>query len=118
MSGKSIVIAIALAGWFVAALVAFVIVALFDFLGIGLIGLLIAFVASQLEMDGGGIAGGGTYGASMIHHQLEVNRKMSPEQRAASRNEQSLAALSTRFFRYFGISLAVIGFGGFAYRYL
>lgn len=113
MSGKSIVIAIALAGWFVASLVAFVIVALFDFLGIGVIGLLIAFAATQLEMDGGG-----TYRASMIHRQLEANRKTSPEQRAATRIAQSLAALSTRFFRYFGIALSVIGFGGFAYRYL
>ena len=54
----------------------------------------------------------------MIHHQLEADRKMSPEQRAAKRNEQSLAAQTTRFFRHFGIALAAIGFIGFAYRYL
>ncbi len=54
----------------------------------------------------------------MIHHQLEADRKMSPEQRAAKRNEQSLGAQTTRFFRHFGIALAAIGFIGFAYRYL
>ncbi len=43
---------------------------------------------------------------------------MSPEQRAAQRHELAFAAQSTRFFRHFGIAQAVIGFGGFAYRYL
>lgn len=117
MSGRSIVIAVAIAGWFVASLVAFVIVALFDFLGVGLIGVLIAFVATQFELEAGGIAGG-AYGASMIQHQMEADRKMSPEQRAAKRDERSLTAQTTRFFRHFGIALAAIGFGGFAYRYL
>ncbi len=117
MSGKSIVIAVALAGWFAASLLAFVIVALFDFLGMGLIGVLIAFIATQFELESGGIAGG-AYGTSMIHRQLEADRRMSPEQRAATRNEQSLTVQSTRFFRHLGIALAVIGFGGFAYRYL
>jgi hypothetical protein len=117
MSGKSIVIAVALSGWFLASLIAFVIVALFDFLGVGLIGVLIAFVATQFELESGGIAGG-AYGASMIHHQLEADRQMSQEQRAARRNERSLSVQSTRFFRHFGIALALIGFGGFAYTYL
>jgi hypothetical protein len=117
MSGKSIVIAVALAGWFIASLIAFVIVALFDFMGVGLIGVLIAFVATQFELESGGIAGG-AYGASMIHHQLEADRQMSPEQRAAKRTEQSISVQSTRFFRHFGIALALIGFGGFAYTYL
>jgi hypothetical protein len=117
MSGKSIIIAVALAGWFVASLIAFVIVALFGFLGVGLIGVLMAFVAAQFELESGGIAGG-AYGASMIHHQLEADRQMSQEQRAARRNEQSFSVQSTRFFRHFGIALALIGFGGFAYTYL
>ncbi len=117
MSGKAVILAVAVAAWFVASLAAFVIVALFDFLGVGLIGALIAFVATQFELESGGGAGG-AYGASMIQHQLEADRQMSPEQRAAGRHEQSLAVQSTRFFRHFGIALAVIGFGGFAYRYL
>jgi hypothetical protein len=54
----------------------------------------------------------------MIHHQMEADRQMSPEQRAAKRTEQSISVQSTRFFRHFGIALALIGFGGFAYTYL
>lgn len=117
MSGRSIVIAIALAGWFAASLIAFVIVALFGFLGVGLIGVLIGFVASQAELESGDVAGG-AYGASMIQHQREADRQMSPEQRAARRDEQSLAVQSARFFKHFGVALALIGFGGFAYVYL
>jgi hypothetical protein len=117
MSGKSVVIAVALAGWFAASLIAFVIVALFDFLGVGLIGVLIAFVATQFELETSAVAGG-AYGASMIHHQMEADRQMSPEQRAARRDEHSLVVQSTRFFRHFGMGLALIGFGGFAYTYL
>ena len=113
MSGKSIVIAVALAGWFVASLIAFVIVALFDFLGVGLIGVLIAFVATQSELHSGG---SGSY-AAMIRHQM-IDREMSPEQRAAERADQSLISQSARFFRHFGIALSAIGFGGFAYTYL
>ena len=116
MSGKSIIIAVALAGWFVASLIAFVIVTLFDFLGIGFIGVLIAFVATQGELHAGSNTGG-TYGAAVIRQQTG-ERQSSPERRAAERAEHSLIAQSARFFRHFGIALAVIGFGGFAYRYL
>ena len=116
MSGKTIVIAVAMAGWFFASLIAFVIVALFDFLGVAFIGVLTAFVATQGELHSG-TSTGGTYGASMIRHQTGEHQS-SPERRAAERAEQSLIGQSARFFRHFGIALAIIGFGGFAYRYL
>jgi hypothetical protein len=45
-------------------------------------------------------------------------QQSSPERRAAERAEQSLIGQSARFFGHFGIALAAIGFGGFAYRYL
>jgi hypothetical protein len=116
MSGKSIVIAVALIGWFFASLIAFVVVALFDFLGVAVIGVLIAFVSNQGELHSGSSTGG-TYGAAMIRHQTG-EQQPSPERRAAERVEHSLIGQSARFFRHFGIALAVIGFGGFAYRYL
>lgn len=115
--GRTILIAVAIVGWFLASLFAFVLVTLFGFLGVGLIGLLIAFVATQFELESGGIAGS-AYGGSVIQHQMEADRGMSPEQRAAKRHEQGFSVLSTRFFRQFGMALAVIGLGGFAYRYL
>jgi hypothetical protein len=49
MHGK--VLMMAAAGWLAASLVAFVIVALVDFLGIGLIGVFIAFASSQVELE-------------------------------------------------------------------
>ena len=116
MSGKTILVAVALAGWFVAALVAFVIGALFDFLGIGLIGVLIAFVATQSELHSDGSTSG-TYGAAMIRARM-ADRESSPERRAAERADRSLIAQSARFFRHFGMALALIGFAGFAYSYL
>jgi hypothetical protein len=117
MHGKILMMAATAVGWLAASLVAFVIVALVDFLGVGLIGVFIAFVSSQVELESGNTAGG-AYGASMIAKQYESERRMSPEQRAASRNERSVVVQSARFFRHFGFGLALIGFGGFAYRYL
>jgi hypothetical protein len=117
MTGRFIVTAVAIFGWLAASLVAFVVVALVDFLGIGLIGVLIAFASAQVELDSD-TGAGGAYGAGMIAKQAEAERQMSPEQRVASRNERSVAIQSARFFRHFGLALAIIGFGGFAYRYL
>jgi hypothetical protein len=117
MHGKFVITAVAVFGWLAASLVAFVIVTLFDFLGIGLIGVLIAFASAQVELDSD-TGAGGAYGAGMIAKQVEAERQRSPEQRAAARNERSLVIQSARFFRHFGLALAIIGFGGFAYRYL
>lgn len=117
MHSKVLMMAAAGVGWLAASLVAFVIVALVDFLGVGLIGVFIAFVSAQIELDSEKGAGG-AYGASMIAKQVEAERQMSPEQRAASRHDRSLVIHSARFFRHFGLALTLIGFGGFAYRYL
>lgn len=117
MSGRFILTAAAALGWIAASLMAFAIVALVDFLGIGLIGVFIAFASSQVELESGHGAGG-AYGAGMLGKQQEAERQMSREQRMAGRNERSLTMQSTRFFRHFGLALALIGFGGFACRYL
>jgi hypothetical protein len=117
MHTKVLIMAAAGVGWLAASLVAFVIVALVGFLGIGLIGVFIAFASSQVELESGNNAGG-AYAADMLLKQTESERQMSPEQRASSRHEQSLVIHSARFFRHFGLGLALIGFGGFAYRYL
>lgn len=114
---RTIMVAVILSGWLIAALIAFVIVALVSFLGIALVGVFIAFVSTQVELESGGNAGG-AYGASMIQHQANAEREMSREQRAAQRHERSLAVQSARFFRHFGLALALIGFGGFAYNHL
>jgi hypothetical protein len=116
MNVKVLMMAAAGVGWLAASLMAFVIVALVDFLGIGLIGVFIAFASSQVELESGNNAGG-AYAADMLQRQTESERQMSPE-RTASRHDRSLVVNSARFFRHFGLGLALIGFGGFAYRYL
>jgi hypothetical protein len=117
MTGKSFVIAVSLIGLLVASLAAFVTVALVGFFGIGLIGLLIVFICTQVELEADGVAGGGLT-PGMFAQQLKARREMSQEQRALDHEAQSLAANSLRFFKHFGMGLAVIGFGGFAYYQL
>lgn len=117
MSGKFIAVAVAVIGWLVASLVAFAIVALVGFFGIGLIGLVIMFVATQVELDSDGVVSGGI-NSDLLVRQVEARQAMSPEQRAARRDEQSLLVQSVNFFKYFGSGLVLIGFGGFAYYQL
>ena len=117
MSGKFIAITVAFIGWFVASLIAFVIVALVGFFGVGIIGLLIVFISTQFELDSDGPVAGGI-NSDLLARQVQAQRAMSPEQQASRRHEKSSVAQSVNFFRYFGIGLALIGFGGFAYYQL
>jgi hypothetical protein len=90
MSGKFIVNAVAVVGWLIASLIAYAIVVLVGFFGVGLIGLLIVFAATQFELDPDG-----------------------PAPRHI--NSGFLRVPPARFFKYFGGVLALIGFGGFVY---
>jgi hypothetical protein len=90
MSGKFIVNAIAVVGWLIASLIAYAIVVLVGFFGVGLIGLLIVFAATQFELNPDGPA---PSGVSLGFLRIQP----------------------ARFFKYFGSALALIGFGGFAY---
>ena len=90
MSGKFIVNAIAVVGWLIASVVAYAIVVLAGFFGVGLIGLLIVFAATQFDLESNGPASGGL-------------------------NLGFLRVQPVRFFKYFGGVVALIGFVGFAY---
>jgi hypothetical protein len=114
MPGKFIVNAIAVVGWLVASLVAFATVVLVGFFGIGLIGLLIMFIATQFELDSDAPVSGGI-NSDLLARQVRAQREASREQQMAGRSEKALQVLSVRFFKYFGSGLALIGFGGFAY---
>jgi hypothetical protein len=114
MSGKTILTAIALSGWLLASVVAFLIVAYTSFFGVGFIGIVLWFVCAQLELEGDlPTATGST--ASLLAPQLKARREMSQEQRAAQRHEGSLAMKSARFFKHLGMGLTLIGLGGFLY---
>jgi hypothetical protein len=112
MSGKFIVNAVAIVGWLIASLVAFVTVVLFGFLGVGFLGLLILFIATQFELDSDAAVSGGI-NSDLLARQVRAQRETSREQQMAGRSEKALQVLSVRFFKYFGSGLALIGFGGF-----
>src|SRR6266404_6412461 len=64
---KSIVMAVVLSGWLIAAVVAFMIVAYASFFGIAVVGIVIWFVSARmdLEQDGAGAVGVGISPASL-----------------------------------------------------
>ena len=114
MSGKAILTAIALSGWLLASVVAFLVVAYTSFFGVGLIGVALWFVATQFELEEDRpVATGST--ASLLASQVKARNEMSREQRAAQRHEGSLRARSARFFKHLGIGLTLIGLAGFLY---
>jgi hypothetical protein len=117
MHGRTIALAVAAVGWLVASLLAFVLVTRFTFAGIGLIGLLMWFITTRMELEKDAAVGSG-WTPSLIASQYEARQKMSEEQRAAYREEQSVAMHSVRFFRHLGIALTLIGGAGFAYYQL
>ena len=114
MSGKSILTAIALSGWLLASILAFLIVAYTGFFGIGFVGVVLWFICAQVELEEDRpIATGST--ASLLAPQVRARNEMSREQRDSQRHQQSLAMQSVRFFKHLGIGLTLIGFGGFLY---
>ncbi len=114
MHGKTVVLAVTALGWLVASLIAFLLVATLTFAGIGLIGLLLWFICTRIELEKDAAVGSG-WTPSLIASQYEARQKMSEEQRAAYREEQSVAMHSVRFFRHLGIALVVIGGAGFVW---
>jgi hypothetical protein len=108
MSGRFVVLVVAAIGWVVAALVAFAIVSLFGFFGVGFLGLLLLFICTQVELESDA-------GARLFAEQAQARQNMPPAGRASQRHEQPPTGKTTRFFRSIGIGLTLIGFGGFLY---
>jgi hypothetical protein len=114
MHGKTIVLAVAALGWLVASLIAFVLVSSFTFFGIGLIGLLLWFVCTRIDLERDAAVGSG-WTPGLIVSQYEARQTMSEEQRAADREERTIGMQSTRFFRHLGMALTLIGGVGFVW---
>ena len=112
MSGRSILIAIGLSGWLIVSIVAFMTVAYAGFFGIGVIGLLMWFICTivDLEMDG---AVGSGMSPDFLARQVKAKVGLSPAERAARFGEKLVAAQSARFFKYLGAALALTGMAGF-----
>jgi hypothetical protein len=114
MPGKSIVMAVVLSGWLIAAVIAFMIVANTGFFGVGVVGLMIWFVSTRVDLEQEGAVGVGV-SPGFFAQQVRRKAEMSHAERAAVRGEKSLQAQSTRFFRHLGMALTLIGAGGFLY---
>lgn len=112
MSGRSILNAIALGGWLFASVVAFMIVAYTSFFGVGVVGLMIWFVCARVDHEHDGAVGAGV-SPGFLAHQVKTRAEMSPGERAALREQQSVAARSARFFKHLGMILTAGGFTGF-----
>ena len=112
MPGKAFVMAFVWSGWLIASVIAFMIVAYASFFGVAVIGLMIWFVTSRVDMEQDGVVGAGVSPA-FLAQQLRTRTEMSRAERAALHGRQLLEQQSTRFFRYLGILLTVGGLGGF-----
>ena len=102
---KSVVMAVVLSGWLLASAIAFMLVAYTSFFGIAVIGLMIWFICTRLDLER----------ESSFTHQVTTKPQMSQAERVALRSETALEAQTTRFFRHFGMALVLIGAGGFLY---
>jgi hypothetical protein len=114
MEGRTIALAVASLGWLIASLVAFVLVASFGFFAIGLIGLLLWFICVRIELEKDAAVGSG-WTPHLIASQHEARERMSGDECASWRHEQSLALQSTRFFKHLGMGLVAIGAIGFGW---
>lgn len=114
MHGRTIVLAVAACGWLVASLTAFVLVASFGFFAIGLIGLLLWFICVRIDLENDAAVGSG-WTPHLIGSQHEARERMSDDERARWRHEQSLGLQSVRFFKNVGMALTLIGAAGFLY---
>ena len=112
MPGKAFVMAFVWSGWLIASVIAFMIVAYASFFGVAVIGLMIWFVTSRVDMEQDGVVGAGI-SPGFLAQQLKTRTEMSRAERAALHGRQLLEQQSTHFFRYLGIVLTVGGLGGF-----
>jgi len=108
MSGRFIVLVVAAIGWLIAALIAYAVVSLFGFFGVGFFGLLLLFICTQVELES-------EAGARLFAPQAEARQARPSAERASGRHGPPPAGRTTRFVRSVGIGLTLIGFGGFLY---
>ena len=81
------------------------------FLGIGLLGVLIGFIAMQVDLDQEGVIGPGVLHAQ----QMMARQNASRSERAAHRSEMRSLARPLLIAKIISAALVVLGFGGFFY---
>lgn len=109
---RAILIGVAALGWAVAAGLALWLVSRLGFLGLALIGVLIWFVCTRLELEKQG-AVGHELTPDLFAMQMRARQEMSRSERASLRAEETLLSQVARVVRHAGIALTAIGLGGF-----
>lgn len=112
MPARSILMAIALSGWLVVSIVVFMTVAYAGFFAVGLVGLMLWFVCTLVELDTDGTVGHGAT-PEFIARQVMTKAERSRAERAASLGERVISFQSVRFYRNLGAALTVVGAAGF-----
>jgi len=112
MSGRSILMAVALSLWFLISVAVFATVAYAGFIGVGVVGLLMWFIWAMVEFDTD-VPNGSELSAGLLARWVEAKAGRASEERASSLGEWLFATQSVRFYRELGVALAVVGIGGF-----
>jgi hypothetical protein len=78
-------------------------------LGMGLLGLLVAFVAQRIDLEKDG-AVGGTMTANLYAMQIIAQQQMTRAERAAHKHETKSMMRATTLAMVIGLALVVVGF--------
>jgi hypothetical protein len=84
------------------------------FLGIGLLGVLIGFIAVRVDLEKEG-AVGSEWTASLHAQQVMSRQNASPSARAAHKSEMQSLARPLLMAKIISAALVILGFGGFFY---
>jgi triosephosphate isomerase len=79
-------------------------------LGMGVLGLLIAFIAQRIKLEKDGAFGGGM-NASLAAMQMRVREQMTHAERSAHTHETRSLLQATSLATTIGLALAVVGIG-------
>jgi hypothetical protein len=113
MSGRTILMTIALSIWLGVSVVAFMVVAYAGFFGVAVFGLLLWFICMLVDLEMDGVVGSGL-SPGFLAQQLNAKTEKSPIERAARLSELVLSSQSVRFYKRLGAGLTLIGLAGFA----
>jgi hypothetical protein len=114
---RAILIGVAALGWAVAAGLSLWLVSRLGFFGLALIGVLIWFVCTRLELEKEG-AVGHELTPDLFAMQMRARQAMSRSERASLRAEETLLSQVVRVVRHAGVALTAIGLGGFLFLQL
>jgi hypothetical protein len=110
MYGRTTALAVAACGWLVAGLVAYLLADSVGFAVICVIGLLMWFISVRIDLEKDAAVGSGA-SADLMAKQYRARERLSDEERASRRREQSLALETVRFFKQMGMAMTLLGAG-------